>query len=166
MLHTVPLSPQFSPRFPCTSCGKPVPKYRGFRTPFVVIRRSYSFRRPLVCQVFRLSTARSAPCSCLNGALELGVADLAPVTFRSSQEKMQHGCLKRLHQRGYQSGSTMVSRSGYRKRGLVSGSGRFRRRTRKVLREAPYGSVSNFLLGRSPRQRAACHPRGGLSPNC
>src|SRR5260370_2759949 len=30
MLHDILLSPQFSPLFPCTSCGKPVPTYRRF----------------------------------------------------------------------------------------------------------------------------------------
>src|SRR6266852_2775748 len=42
------LSPQFSPRFPCTSCGKPVPTYRRFRAPFVVTPCSQTFHSLLV----------------------------------------------------------------------------------------------------------------------
>src|SRR5713226_3089985 len=44
MLHSVRLSPQFSPLFPCTSCGKPVLTYRRFRAPSVVIPGSPTFQ--------------------------------------------------------------------------------------------------------------------------
>jgi hypothetical protein len=42
-LGDIRLSPQLSPLFPCTSCGKPVPTYRGLQALSVVIPGCPSF---------------------------------------------------------------------------------------------------------------------------
>jgi hypothetical protein len=47
MLSGFRLSPQFSPLFPCTSCGKPVPSDRRFWLPFVVTPGRPAFQAPL-----------------------------------------------------------------------------------------------------------------------